>query len=53
MNIEREFTVFENDTDWKKRKRLILLEADDFRKAIFTIVNGLVNYINSGTIKIR
>jgi len=31
MNIDREFTVFENDMDWRKRKRLQLLELDDFR----------------------
>jgi hypothetical protein len=36
MNIDREFTVFENDMDWRKRKRLQLLEADDFRRARFT-----------------
>jgi hypothetical protein len=36
MNIEREFTVFVNDMDWRKRKRLQLLEADDFRRARFT-----------------
>jgi hypothetical protein len=40
MNIDREFSVFENDMDWRKRKRLILLEADDFRRARFTIVDG-------------
>jgi len=32
----REFTVFENDIDWRKRKHLELLEADDFRGATFT-----------------
>ena len=37
MNIDREYTVFENDMDWRKRKRLQLLEEDDFRKAIFTV----------------
>jgi len=36
MNKNREFTVFENDMDWRKRKRLQLLEADDFRRARFT-----------------
>jgi len=40
MNIDREFTVFENDMDWRKRKRLQLLEADDFRRATFTRVDG-------------
>ena len=40
MNMDREFTVFENDMDWRKRKRLQLLEADDFRGAIFTRVDG-------------
>jgi len=36
MNMDREFTVFENNMDWRKRKRLQLLEADDFRGATFT-----------------
>jgi len=36
MNENREFSVFENDMDWRKRKRLELLEADDFRRARFT-----------------
>ena len=36
MNMDREFTVFENDMDWRKRKQLQLLEADDFRRARFT-----------------
>jgi len=36
MNMEREYTVFENDMDYRKRKRLQALEADDFRGAIFT-----------------
>ena len=40
MNIDREFTVFENDMDWKKRKRLQSLEADDFRRARFTRTDG-------------
>ena len=40
MNIDRVFTVFENDMDWKKRKRLQSLDADDFRKAIFTRADG-------------
>ena len=31
MNVEREFTVFENDMDWRKRKRLQLVEADEYR----------------------
>jgi len=39
MNMDREFTVFENDMDWRKRKRLQLLEADDFRGATFTRVD--------------
>jgi hypothetical protein len=38
MNIDREFTIFENHMDWRKRKRLELLEADDFRGAVFTRV---------------
>ena len=36
MNKNREFTVFENDIEWRKRKHLELLEADDFRGAKFT-----------------
>jgi hypothetical protein len=40
MNMDREFTVFENDMDWRKRKRLRLLEADDFRRARFTRADG-------------
>jgi hypothetical protein len=40
MNIDREFTIFENDMDWRKRKRLQLLEADDFRKARFSKTDG-------------
>ena len=36
MNMDREFMVFENDMDYRKRKRLQALEADDFRGAIFT-----------------
>jgi hypothetical protein len=36
MNIDREFTVFENDMNWRKRKHLQLLETDDFRRARFT-----------------
>jgi len=40
MNMDREFTVFENDMDWRKQKRLQSLETDDFRKAIFTRADG-------------
>jgi len=47
MNIDREFTVFENDMDWRKRKRLQSLEADDFRRAKFTIADGWVNALNT------
>ena len=36
MHMDREFTVFESDMGWRKRKRLKLLEADDFRRATFT-----------------
>ena len=35
MNMEREFTVFEDDRDWRKRKRLQLLEESDFRGTRF------------------
>ena len=40
MNMNREFTIFENDMDWRKRKRLQSLEADDFRRALFTRADG-------------
>ena len=40
MNMDREFTVFENDMDWRKRKRLQSLDADDFRRVIFTRADG-------------
>ena len=40
MNMDREFTVFENYMDWRKRKRLQLLEADDFRRARFPRADG-------------
>jgi hypothetical protein len=40
MNIDREFTVFENDMEWRKRKQLQLLEEDDFRRARFTRADG-------------
>jgi hypothetical protein len=36
MNIDREFTAFENEMDWRRRKQLQSLEADDFRRARFT-----------------
>ena len=36
MDIYREFTVFENDMNWRKRKRLQSLETDDFRSSRFT-----------------
>jgi len=40
MNMDREFTVFENNMNWGKRKRIQLIEADDFRRAIFTRADG-------------
>jgi hypothetical protein len=40
MNINREFTVFENDRDYIIRKRLQALEEDDFRRAKFTRLDG-------------
>ncbi len=40
MNKNREFTVFENDMDWRKWKHLQLLEADDFRRARVTRADG-------------
>ena len=38
--IDREFSVFENEKDYRLRKRLQLLEAEDFRKAKFTRMDG-------------
>ncbi len=35
MNSETEHTVFENDMNWRKRKRRQLLEANDFQRTIF------------------
>jgi hypothetical protein len=40
MNINREFTVFENNMDLRKQKLLQSLEADDFRRARFTRADG-------------
>jgi hypothetical protein len=36
MNIEREYTVFENDIGYRGWKRLQLSEANDFRRTRFT-----------------
>ena len=36
MNIDREFTVFENDIDWTKRKRLQALGADEYTRIFAT-----------------
>jgi len=35
MDMDREFTAFENDIDCRKRKQLQSLESDDFRRATF------------------
>jgi hypothetical protein len=35
MNMDREFTIFENDKEWRKKKRLQLIEEDDYRRAVF------------------
>jgi len=40
MNMEREFTNFETEMSWRNRKRLQLLDANDFRKATFTRSDG-------------
>jgi hypothetical protein len=40
VNMDREFTTFENEMDWRKRKRLQLFEEDDFRRAKFTRADG-------------
>jgi len=34
--MHREFSVFENDKDWRKQKRLQLAEEDDYRRPVFT-----------------
>ena len=36
MNIDREFTVFEYDKGWMKRKRLQALGADEYTKIFAT-----------------
>jgi hypothetical protein len=35
MIMDREFTVFENDMNWRKRKRIQLLDSDDFQRNRF------------------
>jgi hypothetical protein len=40
MVIDREFTSFETEISWKKRKRRQKLDADDFRRARFTRADG-------------
>jgi len=35
MIMDREFTVFENDMNWRKRKRIQLLDTDDFQRTRF------------------
>ena len=40
MNIDREFTSFETEMSWWKRKRRQSLDADDFRRARFTRADG-------------
>ena len=35
MIINREFTVFENKNDWRNRKRIQSLDADDFKRVRF------------------
>lgn len=52
MIMDREFTVFEDDMDWRKRKRLQLLEADDFQVARFTRIDELT-YLTLKTKKVR
>ncbi len=46
MNMDREFTVFENDMDWRKRKHLKLLDVDDFQRARFTRADWWIDVIN-------
>jgi len=36
MIIDREFTVFENYMNWRKWKRIQLLDTDDFQRTRFT-----------------
>jgi len=40
MNMEREFTNFETEMSWRNRKRLQLLDENDFRKETFTRSDG-------------
>jgi hypothetical protein len=35
MNVDREFTNFEREMTWRKRKRFLSSNADDFRRARF------------------
>jgi len=34
--MHRKFTIFENDKDWRRKKRLQLAEENDYRRPVFT-----------------
>lgn len=36
MKENREYSIFENDMNWRKRKRRLQQEADDFRSTPFS-----------------
>lgn len=36
MEKNREYSIFENDMNWRKRKRRLKQEADDFRSTPFS-----------------
>ena len=36
MKENREYSIFENDMNWRKRKRRLQQEADDFRSKPFS-----------------
>jgi hypothetical protein len=36
MEKNREYSIFENDMNWRKRKRRLQQEADDFRSTPFS-----------------
>lgn len=45
--LEREFSIFKNDKDGRKQKRIQSSDADDFRIAFFTRADGWVNLLNA------
>ncbi len=45
--FEREFSIFKNEMDGRKQKRIQSSDADDFRIAFFTRADGWVNLLNA------